>query len=284
MIDTGSTIVSAADPAGALWLIDATTPPFLHHYDSVEAFLGSPYESTRTVDIVTITGVGSSALGSAALAWDVSRALGRPVLAIVPGYGVADVVQQALGGWFGFGLHDYLASKSLIQTALAAAQPKVAEIGRNLAATVPGAKTVRGAPVFRTGSGSSDALHALLARRETPFALLVGHSKGALQINNALRSLPDERTSGVRVVTLGCPIATGISGVAYHQYLGLFDALGSSICGAIGRTGGCRPGTAPTRDCRRRWRRATLPPNPAQPMRRWRRPPRARRWPESGVA
>jgi hypothetical protein len=56
------------------------------------------------VDIATITGVGSSALGSAALAWDISVALQKPVLAIVAGYGVADVFLQALGGWFAFGL------------------------------------------------------------------------------------------------------------------------------------------------------------------------------------
>ena len=62
--------------------------------------------------------------------------------------------------------------------------------------------------------------------RVTPFRLLVGHSKGALQINNAIQSLPAERTQGLRVVTLGCPISENIEGVDYHQYLGLFDALG----------------------------------------------------------
>ena len=40
-----------------------------------------------------------------------------------------------------------------------------------------------GAPIFRYGSGSSDVLHALLEHRVTPFRLLVGHSKGALQIS-----------------------------------------------------------------------------------------------------
>ena len=60
----------------------------------------------------------------------------------------------------------------------------------------------------------------------TPFRLLVGHSKGALQINNAIQSLPAERTQGLRVVTLGCPIGENVAGVDYHQYLGLFDALG----------------------------------------------------------
>lgn len=215
-----------SDPEGSMLLIDATTPPYVHKYKSVEAFLNSPYRETQDVDIVTITGVGSSALGSAALAWDVSVALQKPVLALVPGYGVADVLLQSLGGWFAFGLHDYLGSKSMIQTGLAAAAPQAARIGRELAASAPSEPTVRGAPVFRCGSGSSDVLYALLMNREQPFRLLVGHSKGALQISNAIRSVPEEQLDGIRVVTLGCPIGEDFEGVEYHQYLGLFDALG----------------------------------------------------------
>jgi len=231
-----------ADPEGSLLLIDATTAPYVHVYRSVEKFLESPYEETRAVDVATITGVGSSALGSAALAWDVSVALGRSVLAIVPGYGVADAVVQALGGWFAFGFHDFLASKPVIQATLATAAPAAASIGRNLAATSRGAwRTREGAPLFRHGSGSSDALHALLQYRATPFRLLVGHSKGALQINNAMQSVPAERTRGVRVVTLGCPVAKNVAGVEYHQFLGLYDALG--WLNAWGNRPDARPGT-----------------------------------------
>jgi hypothetical protein len=216
-----------SNPEGSLLLIDATTPPYVHKYQSVKKFLESPYQETRDVDIATITGVGSSALGSAALAWDISVALEKPVLAIVPGYGVADVVLQGLGGWFAFGLHDFLRSKTLIQSGLATAAPETARIGRELAASAPQEPAARGgAPIFRYGSGSSDVLHALLEHRATPFRLLVGHSKGALQINNALQSLPVKRTQGLQVVTLGCPIGENVAGVNYHQYLGLFDALG----------------------------------------------------------
>src|SRR6516164_315336 len=180
-----------SDPEGSLLLIDATSAPYVHKYQSVKKFLESPYQETRDVDIATITGVGSSALGSAALAWDISVALEKPVLAIVPGYGVADVVLQGLGGWFAFSLHDFLSSKALIQTGLATAAPEAARIGRELAASAPQEPTARGgAPIFRYGSGSSDVLHALLEHRVTPFRLLVGHSKGALQINNAIQSLP----------------------------------------------------------------------------------------------
>jgi hypothetical protein len=55
------------------------TAPYVHKYQSVEKFLQSPYQETRDVDIAA-----SSALGSAALAWDISVALEKPVLAIVP--------------------------------------------------------------------------------------------------------------------------------------------------------------------------------------------------------
>ena len=69
-----------SDPEGSLLLIDATTAPYVHKYQSVKKFLESPYQETRDVDTATITGVGSSALGSAALAWDVSFA---PLTSIV---------------------------------------------------------------------------------------------------------------------------------------------------------------------------------------------------------
>jgi len=101
------------------------------------------------------------------LAWDISVALEKPVLAIVPGYGVADLVLQGLVGWFAFGLHDFLSSKTLIQAGLATAAPETACIGRELAASTPQEPTARGgASIFRYGSGSSDVLHALLEHRE----------------------------------------------------------------------------------------------------------------------
>src|ERR1700737_1767820 len=40
-------------PEGSLLLIDATTAPYVHKYQSVEKFLQSPYQETRDVDIDT---------------------------------------------------------------------------------------------------------------------------------------------------------------------------------------------------------------------------------------
>jgi hypothetical protein len=93
---------------------------------------------------------------------------------------------------------------------------------------VPGAKTINGAPVFEHGCGSSDVLHALLQSTDMRLTGLVGHSKGALAIKNALRSLSPDATEGLRVVTLGCPIPEEgkDQGVRYHQVLGAFDLLG----------------------------------------------------------
>lgn len=215
-----------SNPEGALLLIDANTAPYIHSYTDVQDYLNSPHPEAHKVEVATITGVGSSAYGSAAMAWQMSVAIGKPVLAIIPGYGVADLVQQGLGGWFAFGLHDFLGTKSVVQTVAAAMAPRTASIGRNLAASVPNAKTINGAPVFEHGCGSSDVLHALLQSPDMRLTGLVGHSKGALAIKNALRSLSPAETAGLNVVTLGCPIPEEVTGVHYHQVLGAFDLLG----------------------------------------------------------
>src|SRR6516225_5224168 len=108
-----------SDPEGSLLLIDATIAPDVHKYQSVRKFLESPYQETRDVDVIL----------------------------------------QGLGGWFAFGLHNFLSSKTLIQTGLATTAPETARIGRELAASTPQEPAARGgAPIFRYGSGSSHAL------------------------------------------------------------------------------------------------------------------------------
>jgi len=173
---------------------------------------------------VSITGVGSSALGSAAFAWNAAVALDEPVAAIVPGYGLADVVPQALGGWFGFGLHDWL--QSTIQNFLADAAPSLAQIGERLARTTPGRQMApSGAPVFRHGSAASDDLHAVLEQAPR-ITRVIGHSKGSLAIANALRSLPTEHAERLSILTFGCVVAEELQHREYAQYLGVFDPLG----------------------------------------------------------
>jgi hypothetical protein len=214
-----------SNPEGSILVVDANLPPFVERFDDMAEFLlyanGPAGERLRSV---SMTGVGSSALGAAAFAWNASRALAEPVAAIVPGYGLADVVPQALGGWFGFELHDWL--QSTTQAFLAAAAPSLAQMGRQLARSSPHqARAANGAPVFEHGSAASDDLHGVLqdAHRITR---VIGHSKGALAIENALRSLPPERTRNISVATFGCAIAEELKHCGYAQFLGMLDGLG----------------------------------------------------------
>jgi hypothetical protein len=214
------------NPEGSILVVDARQPPYVQRFDDMTEFLAHANgPSAQSLRSVSITGVGSSALGSAAFAWNASSALGEPVAAIIPGYGLADVVPQALGGWFGLGLHDWL--QSTTQSFLAAAAPSLAQIGRQLARSSPRhARAPSGAPVFEHGSAASDDLHGVL--QDAPrIARVIGHSKGALAIANALRSLPPERTRDIAVVTFGCAIAEELKHCGYTQFLGVLDGLGA---------------------------------------------------------
>jgi hypothetical protein len=213
------------NPEGAILVVDPQSAPYVLRFEDLSDYLAWHAGAEPKPLVATITGVGSSALGSAAFAWDVAVAEGAPVIAIVPGYGLADALEQALGGFFGFGLYDALHAKAHIQAALAVTAPKLAMLGHRLAAsTRTTLRAVTGAPVFQTGSGASDVLHALMS--EIKLARLVGHSKGALQIANAIRSLDASRTEGLEVTTFGCAIPEELAGVAYRQFLGVFDPIG----------------------------------------------------------
>jgi hypothetical protein len=215
-----------SNPEGVILIVDAAAkhgPYVSRPFATVKDFLADP--AGKAVRALSVTGVGSSALGSVAFAWNLSAALGEPVAAIVPGYGVADVVEQGLGGWFGFGLHGWWV-KEVTQQFLARAAPRTAEIGRGLMMTVPHEKDPHtGAPVFQRGNGSSDVLHAIL-KDTAQIERLYGHSKGALVIENAIADLPKERTAALQIVTFGCAIDGTTPARDYRQILGVIDGLG----------------------------------------------------------
>jgi hypothetical protein len=214
------------NPSGSIMVVDANVAPYIrppfHEMFQFFDFANGP--DGAALHTLAITGVGSSAYGAVAFAWDVSTALGEPVAAVVPGYGLADVVPQALGGWFGFEAYDAL--QTLTQSFLARFAPSLALIGKDLARTTPGhAHASTGAPVFRHGSAASDDVHAIL--QQVPrITRVIGHSKGALAIENALRSLPAERTERLAVITFGCVISEQLVRTKYAQYLGWLDTLG----------------------------------------------------------
>ena len=208
-----------SNPEGCILVVDSAKAPFVTRFDSVNEFTKWLKEFGTDVETVTITGVGSSALGSAAFAWNASMALGQRVAAIVPGYGVADVIYQGLGGWYGFGVMGWL--ESLLHEMVGVAAPVVARVGKNLVHTLPRG---RGAQPYVTGNPASDVLHALL--NDAPqLSRLLGHSKGALVIENAVRAL-DTTASRLQVTTFGCPISRPAQAKHCIQFLGNFDSLG----------------------------------------------------------
>jgi hypothetical protein len=130
-------LTERSNPSGSIIIVDANLAPYVGKpfLDMKEFFEFANAGADPEIHTLTITGVGSSAFGSVAFAWDVSTALGEPVAAIVPGYGLADVVPQALGGWFGFEMYD--AVQSATQEFLANFAPTLAMIGRDLARSTP---------------------------------------------------------------------------------------------------------------------------------------------------
>ena len=173
------------------------------------------------VEAIAVTGVGSSALGSAAFAWNVSEALHKPVAAIVPGFGLADLVPQALVGWLGFGMLDFL--RRTTQATLTAVAPDLAKIGRRLSLTaLP--------EPFPSGTPESDILHAIL-KAAPQIKRLYGHSKGAFCLRNAIRHLPPRRSADLHVTTFGCCHRRGDVGQLQSDSLEPSTASASSTRG-----------------------------------------------------
>jgi hypothetical protein len=185
------------------------------------------------VDAVVVAGVGSSALGTAALARNVANHLGRPVAGIVSGAGVADVLAEALGGWFVLGARN--AARDAIARTLDALRAKdhVRDPGTHEAMLADFAWPGLLAERFVYGGPDSATLLYLLLELGARVRILVGHSKGNYSIENALEGwlLVGRRTGApvptdLRVVTLGAVIHFPAAFTNVHQFIGEVDAFG----------------------------------------------------------
>lgn len=149
---------------------------------------------------LAVAGVGSSALGSAAFARDVADGLGAPVAAVVSGYGLSDVVTEALGGafWFG-GLNSIRHAFEGLDRATRAITRSELETSVDAAAHAFSRDTATLIRLFEDD------------RFRTP--LLVGHSKGNLVVSEALYALHHAGrlgtmlARGTRIVTVSARVA-----------------------------------------------------------------------------
>jgi hypothetical protein len=227
----------------------------IRHYKSALMF---NLQEGASIQAIAVAGVGSSVLGTAALARNVADYTGWDVAGIVTGYGLSDVVVEGLGGWFYYGGIDRFRYKMeqdvdrLLTPKAPATRPEAGDrplLSPEARATRPEAEFFE--PGYPLGSfdalGDSDVrtLHDILLVGPPKLRLLVGHSKGNLLISfalnhmkgelgdmanmaNKLREARNPLFNHLTVVTLGAvvDIPTDPFDLKTHQFLGQLDMLG----------------------------------------------------------
>ncbi|MBF0286053.1 MAG: hypothetical protein HQL51_16510 [Magnetococcales bacterium] len=170
---------------------------------------------------VVVAGVGSSDLGAAALARNVADHLDAPVMAVVSGYGMADLVTEGLGGWFVLG-----AANRARDAVARSLQPMQA------AASLVEPLLEHSLEKFIVGSPDSTTLLEMMLAAPDHLTLMVGHSKGNFSIENALEGVARlhhaHKTPLPRltIVTLGAMIHFPPDFPEAHQVMGAMDSFG----------------------------------------------------------
>jgi hypothetical protein len=190
-------------------------------------------ETEDAVDAIAVAGVGSSALGTAALARNVADYLHRPVAGVVSGYGMSDMLTEAWGGWFVLGTNNTL--RDILARIFDALDLKDhvrdPESHRTITKHFDSAGIDKKRFIY--GSPDSTSLLYLLSELGTKIKLLVGHSKGNYSIENALEGLlaAHRKTgkplySALQIITLGAVIRFPLEFPHVHQFLGQIDYFG----------------------------------------------------------
>jgi hypothetical protein len=196
-----SVVTAAEIPDVAFWLAREgailLVPPSGHGQLQVFLTPEAFFADAGDVAALTIAGVGSSALGAAAFARNVADALQEPVAAVVSGYGLSDVLTEAIGGFFLFGALNSVRhafepfdalSKMFTKSEALSDKPQSVRLART--------------------SRDTETTVALLKDKRLTARLLVGHSKGNLVLSEALYAIASENES--TAVSLGeqCSIIT----------------------------------------------------------------------------
>ena len=219
--------ISAIDPSetrrleatsvreGAILTVPPTGRGPIEAHDDAAAFAAAGGGDVHTL---CIAGVGSSALGSAALARNVADATGRTAAAVVSGYGTADFLSDALGGWFFFEPVNRLRHEF---EWVARWLPKWRGSRRNL-------ELIESFIEVPFTSDDTVAVLALLLHPELRFNLLVGHSKGNLVLSEALNGLvhPEPAKASLAKVRRIITLSTAIFMPAVFKPGQIIDVMG----------------------------------------------------------
>jgi hypothetical protein len=185
------------------------------------------------IDTIVVAGVGSSAVGTAALARNVADHTGQAVAGVVSGLGVADIVAEAMGGWFVLGAAN--AVRDAVARTLDAYQVEDHVRDQSSHEHIKACVQALGLDKheFIYGSPDSTVLLYLLCALGERIRTLVGHSKGNYSIDNALRGwVTASRRTGkplhadLCIVTLGAVIRLPAEFSNVHQFIGTADYFG----------------------------------------------------------
>jgi hypothetical protein len=207
---------------GSLLIVPPSGAGGLLKCEDIEAF-AKAYE-VRPIRILTVAGVGSSALGSAAYARNVANAFQEPVAAIVSGYGLSDLMTEALGGWFLFGALNRMRHQFEILDDLSHRRASA------------GTEAISAERPLRLGDLSLDTMvaMALLSDPRFKFEILTGHSKGNLVLSEALYELEKPGLSNrgptntePMIVTLSAAVAMPSRYKKVIDVIGRLDGFGA---------------------------------------------------------
>ena len=209
------------DEGGMLLVYPADQKKAIEYFGKSKELLASHPE----LDTVTIPGVGSSVIGAAALARQVADVIGRPAVGIISGYGAADVMSEALGGFFDFG------ERNTVRAMMAHWRDQVARITGEEETDLLKKYEIE-STTYLADEPESNTLLNIMLRHADKLKVIVGHSKGALNIGNVLpefvseTKFPEKDYENIAVVTFGCGVALPSQFRNVHQYVGTWDLLG----------------------------------------------------------
>ncbi|MBA4797217.1 MAG: cell envelope biogenesis protein OmpA [Rhizobiales bacterium] len=181
---------------GLIMIVPPTGGGMLTLCDSVEEFR---LRGGRNVRAMAVAGIGGSAIGAAAFARNVADAIDAPVAAVVSGYGLGDIVNEAIGGAFLFGWLGHIRNNLEVIDDVVG-RPKLGAYGKRDQETDSERKT----------GLDADTVSTLLSDPTLSFTLIAGHSRGNRVIADALYALKasdpgrlETLANTARVVTFG---------------------------------------------------------------------------------
>jgi hypothetical protein len=202
----------------------------IRHYACTTEML---QKEKQNIGGVAVAGVGSSIFGTAALARNVADTYGKDIAGIVSGYGLTDLMMEALGGWFFYGYIDKYRHALEIMVEKATA-PLSAPMRREATgACADPSREFRESGIPRQ-LDTGTLLDILMANPEN-MNILVGHSKGAMLIDFVLEEFvrlmdlkeQDHRYyDDLHVVTVGAVVGVSRNFKKTSQIIGALDWFG----------------------------------------------------------